>query len=322
MGARAIRFLGLASLFALGCAGTRGPGLDPSARSRMLRLGPERTSVRYEDPHAEDKRALFERINHDRALHGIPPLLYETRAALVGDLFCLDSALTGSSGHWDTRGRAPFLRWGLAGGVDYHVENVASYSVSSGRIDRPAVDLLLESHESMMAETPPNDGHRRTILDPSLTHVGIGMASVGGHFRMTEEFTRVGFEWLEVPRVPLAAGGRAAFAGKPLPGWEIGLVEIRFERPPRPLLLAELRGRRAYGYPRPVRSLWPLPPLGVGHSEGRPGEFEVSRDGRFTLTFPLDSGPGFYFVVCYLRRGQTLSEPMAAATAAMVDAFP
>ena len=28
----------------------------------------------------------------------------------------------------------------------------------------------------MMAEKPPDDGHRRAILDPLWTHVGIGVA--------------------------------------------------------------------------------------------------------------------------------------------------
>ena len=42
----------------------------------------------------------------------------------------------------------------------------------------------------MMAEKPPDDGHRQAILDPLWTHVGIGVALEGGEFRMTEEFTR------------------------------------------------------------------------------------------------------------------------------------
>ena len=29
----------------------------------------------------------------------------------------------------------------------------------------------------MMAEKPPNDGHRRTILDPEATHVGVGLGA-------------------------------------------------------------------------------------------------------------------------------------------------
>jgi hypothetical protein len=160
-------------------------------------------------------------------------VLYEPRAALAGDRFCLDAALAGSWGHWDTRGRAPYLRWALAGGADFQAENVAGYSVSSGRTDRPLGALMLDAHEAMMAERPPRDGHRRTILDPSFAHVGIGVAAVAGEFRMTEEFTRVTFEWIEVPTDAVPPSRGARFAGQTLPEWEVGEIEIRFEPPPR-----------------------------------------------------------------------------------------
>ena len=241
------------------CVGLRGPG---PPRPGHARLGPERVAIAYDDPHAGEKALLFQRINRDRALHGVPPLSYEPRAALVGDLFCRDAARSGTRGHWDAAGRAPYLRWGQAGGVDYHAQNAGSHTNTSGRLFLPLLDLLLERHEAMMAERPPDDGHRRTILDPLFTHVGIGAALAGGEFRMTEEFTRVGFEWIEVPKSPLAVGGLATFAGRPLAGWEVGLVEVRFEPPPRPLLPLDPCALGAYAYPPIVRRSARSPPPG------------------------------------------------------------
>lgn len=285
----------------------------------MLRLGPSRTTLGYDDPRADIKRVLFDRINRDRSSHGVPPVDYEPRAALVGDLFCLEQALSGTWGHWDLEGRAPYLRWALAGGVDYHVENAATYSVSPGVVGRPIAELLLESHESMMAERPPEDGHRRTILDPNLTHVGIGMAVVGGQFRMSEEFTSVGFEWIEIPAGPLPVGAKAVFSGKPLEGWEVAMVDIAYEPPPRPLSLPELRGRRAYSYPPVMRTLRPRLPLGLVYKAGDRGDFEQGE--RVTLRFPLNLGPGHYFVICSLRRQGRPRAPLFPATAAMVTAM-
>ena len=63
--------------------------------------------------------------------------------------------------------------------MDYHGENTAGLSTTSGEISRSVGELLIESHEAFMTELPPDDGHRRAILDPSFTHVGIGVAVVG-----------------------------------------------------------------------------------------------------------------------------------------------
>ena len=104
-----------ALLLAAGCAvhSSRRAGEAPPT----IRLGPDRTAVVYDDPREGEKRALLARINRDRAAAGVPPLHYEPRASLVGDLFCLDAALRGFWGHWDDRGRPPFVRWGLAGRI-------------------------------------------------------------------------------------------------------------------------------------------------------------------------------------------------------------
>jgi uncharacterized protein YkwD len=277
-----------------------------------LRLGLDRLAVPYDDPRAADKRLLFERINRDRLRHGAPALVWEPRAALVGDLFCLDAALTGAAGHWDMQGRPPYVRWGLAGGVDYHAQNSAAWSLSSGRFDGPVSEMVIRSHESMMAETPPHDGHRRLLLDPAYTHLGIGLAVVGRQLRLSEEFTRVAFEWIALPPQPQPAGSLATMAGRPLPGWQVGLVEIRFEPPPKPLSLLEIEARGAYEYPPTVRAL---------HPDAGAAEMEV-RHGEVRLRFALDQGPGHYYVLCYVRHPGDRLSPMMPATAVMITATP
>ncbi|MCL4822232.1 MAG: CAP domain-containing protein [Vicinamibacteria bacterium] len=290
-----------------------------TAAGPVLRLGPERLAV-ADSPHQRElKQALFERLNADRAAHGVAPLAWEPRAARVADRFCLDAALGASFGHWDPEGRAPYVRWALAGGVDYHAENVGAYAISGGKLLAPLLELALESHAAMMAERPPHDGHRRTILDPTLTHVGIGVGAAGGQVRMAQEFTRVGFDWVEVPSGPLRAGAQARFAARPLAGREIGLVEVRFEPPPRPLHPGDGRHGAAYGYPPIARSLYPRTAVGVRYVDGSTGDFRVNADGSFETTFALDRGPGLYLVLCYLRDGPG---EMQAFTAAGIVAHP
>ena len=301
---------------AAACIPPRPPAV-PRAIAPLVHLGPERTSIAYDDPGAAAKRVLFDRINRDRAAHGVAPVAWDPRAALVGDAFALDAALSGSRGHWDTRGRAPYLRWALAGGVDYHVQNAGMYSVSAGRIGRPPADILLAIHDSMMAERPPMDGHRRTILDPAHTHVGIGLAVAGTELRMSQEFTRVAFEWIEIPARSLSEDEWAAFRGRPLPEWELGLVEIRYEPPPRPMSIEETRRRVTYGYPRVVRTLVPRLAEGLAYVDGAVGEVEVE-DGVIAFEFPLDQGPGHYYVLCHVHPAGRPRDAMRPATAALV----
>jgi uncharacterized protein YkwD len=278
----------------------------------LVRVGPNRLELPYEERLTADKRALFERINRDRLRHGAPAVAWEPRAALMGDAFCLDNALTGAFGHWDLQGRAPYLRWGLAGGVDYHAQNAASWSLAWAHLEGPFAELLLQSHESMMAEIPPDDGHRRLILDPAFTHLGIGLAVVGSQLRLTEEFTRVAFEWVAVPPHPLAAGSVASVRGRALPGWEVGLAEVRFEPPPQPLTLLAVRSRRSYGYPPAVRTLYPT----LGRDD-----LVVRHNREVGVRFSLDQGAGHYFVLYYVRRAGDRRTPWIPATAALVTAL-
>jgi uncharacterized protein YkwD len=291
----------------------------PEVAGPLVRLGPERLSVRYDDPRQADKEVLLARINRDRAAHGAPPVRYEPRAALVGDLFCLDAALKGSVGHWDIAGRPPYLRWALAGGVDHHSQNATAYSASSGRVDDP-LSVMLHMHEEMMAEQPPHDGHRRLILDPAQTHVGIGLAVAGGELRMTQEFTRAVFEWIEIPAEPLRAGAWASFAGAVPSGWEIDVIEVRHAPFPSPLSRAETAARHGYAYPGVVKRYRQRLPDGSLYTAGGRGEFDF-KQGRASLAFPLAQGPGHYYVLAYVRP-IGYEGPVGPATAAMVTALP
>jgi hypothetical protein len=230
-------------------------------------------------------------------------------------------ALARSTGHWDPAGRAPYLRWGLAGGVDYHSQSTVALYDDAIPDDAPLLDRLLEAHAQIMAEQPPHDGRRRLMLDPTLTHVGIGAAQVDGQFRMSQEFTRVLLEWVEVPDRPLRAGSVAAVVARPLPGWRIAEIELRWE-PPLPEPTAGVVHRTGgYGYPEVVRRLRPEPPREMRDGTSGEPDFPVADDGRFALRFELSQGPGFYFVVCLLREWPSLDQSeLLPASAAMVVA--
>jgi uncharacterized protein YkwD len=314
-----------AVLFALlaSCAGPppSGAAAGPrAARAARRRCGPERGGTGYVERYAAAKAALFRKINAERAAVGAPPLGYDLLGARVGDDFCLDAATEGSVGHWDTRGRAPYLRWAEAGGCDYHSQNFASQSRIGDAIRESPESLLLSSHALMMAEKPPDDGHRRTVLDPIWTHAGIGAATVGGEFRMTEEFSRRVMEWIEVPAWPLPPRSRALFSARFLPGWNAGPVEIAYEPPPRPLSLREIGRRGSYQYPRTVRTFVPRLPEGLRWAGGDQGDFRIDPSGRIDVFVPLESGPGSYYVLVYAGKGAVSGKRLTPGTAARIVA--
>ncbi len=286
---------------AASCAPRPAPAPDP--RSGSVRYGLNRDEGGPGEREAAAKRKLLRRINADRATAGASPLEYDLLAARVGDAFCAEAVAGNFTGHWDLAGRPPYLRWALAGGVDFHGQNVFSISrkgwdVTGDEIAR----LLLDGHDRMMAERPPDDGHRRAILDPNWTHVGIGMAWAGGEFRMTEEFVRRVADWVELPAGPLAANGAATIRMKLPDGWTVGLLEIAFDPPAVPLTRDEIERRRSYGLPKGFARLYPALPPPARYAGGGQGDFTVTH-GRVEARIPLARGPGSYYAILYAAKG-------------------
>lgn len=274
----------------------------------------------YAERVPEAKAELLRVINEERRAHGAPPLAYDLLGAKVGDEFCEDAARNRTSGHWDLAGRAPYLRWTLAGGFDHHAQNFAAESRSGFDFTEPAAELLKKMHAAFMEETPPNDGHRRTVLDPLWTHVGIGYAVVGREMRMTEEYSRRVLEWVELPGGPVKAGKGALVAIKLPGGWRVGAVEVAWEGFPKPMSRAEIAARGSYGLPPAWRTLRPYPPVGTQWESGDPGAFRSKAGGRIELTVPLDRGPGHYFVVVYAAQGEVAGKRLFPVAIPMVTA--
>lgn len=284
----------------------------------MTRFGPDRAAAPYAEPELDAKAALLARINADRAAAGLSLLAYDLVAAKAGDAFCLDAARTGVMGHWDLAGRAPYDRFADAGGVDWSAENFSGVSRRGAVFRRDElVGLLLEAHGGMMAEKPPDDGHRKAILDPLWTHVGIGVALEGGEFRMTEEFTRHAAVWVEAPAGRVRAG-RTVPVNVQLPrGWKLAAIEVAHERFPRPLTAKEIRKRSSYAYPKASQTLLPRLAPGFQYTNGAAGEVGVA-EGVARAKIALVSGPGSYWVLVYAAPGAAEGKALSPITAVRI----
>ncbi|MBI5441304.1 MAG: hypothetical protein HY900_08855, partial [Deltaproteobacteria bacterium] len=293
---------GLRALVAMGASAALAALAAPDAGSRRVVMAGLPTAYVEKVPAA--KSEILRIINQERAAAGAPPLAYDLLGAKVGDEFCEDAARKRTSGHWDQAGRPPYLRWALAGGIDYHAQNFASESRQGFEFTEAPVELLMKTHAAFMSEKPPNDGHRKTVLDPIWTHVGIGFSIVGGEMRVTEEFSRRVLEWVELPPGPVKAGKEALVVLKLPRTWKVGAVEVAYEELPKPMSRPEIAARRSYGLPPTWQTYRPYPPAGTRWSSGEEGDFRQSAAGRIELTVPLLRGPGHYYLVVFASQSE------------------
>src|SRR5262249_38821876 len=106
--------------------------------------------------------------------------LDEGPPTIAGQAHAEDMARLGYLGHWGSDGSVPEQRHTEAGGADMVLENALCFTDEAKRTldPNPRIDpAQIEKAESQFFdETPPNDGHRKNILRPGHTKVGIGVA--------------------------------------------------------------------------------------------------------------------------------------------------
>jgi cysteine-rich secretory family protein len=250
-----------------------------------------------DDPYYGVRLALVERINRDRADAGLSGVEFDPLSAAVADHHCQEMAAARYLSHQNQQGLLPYHRYHLAGGRDHVQENLSRITVFSGSRSpigtQPPEILprLTEAHERMVAEKPPLDGHRKTILDPAHTHVGIGFAVVEGEFTMAEEFLN---RYVHLNELPLTLPNTSiAVEGEMLrKGFGPYFCALFYEGEPAPRTPYQLE--RTYAY---------------SDSEGdecvavRPWEMRFDpSSGRFRFSLqPKNCGPGFYHLLLWVR---------------------
>src|SRR5436309_3942357 len=240
-------------------------------------------------------------INRDRKQFGLPAVKLDAFASTVADAYCREQIRNGTSGHFTTDGQAPYMRYSFAGGNDGVSENAAAWSASYNFSDRALYEMMRRSEDAMMREVAPHDGHRRTILDPHATHVGIGLAWDRGEFRLTQEFIRHYVDWTRpLPRTA-SIGDLVLCSGRPLPGYEIDAITVHHEPLPQTMAAVTANAITTYGLPDTRRQY--LPRLGFHefYIGGGRGDFPISKDRSFAFVVPFPDGPGVYTLVIWIR---------------------
>ena len=254
-------------------------------------------------------------INRDRKLYNLPPVQLDLEASAIGDDYCRRQINNKTNGHFTTDGLAPYMRYSFAGGNDGVSENAAAWSANYTFSERALYEMSRRSQDAMMSEMAPNDGHKRTILDPHATHVGIGLAWEGAEFRLVHEFIRRYVRWTRPLPRRARAGETVQIAGQPLAGASIEAISVHFERAPETMPAHVANALTSYSLPSKRKDYFPrlkqeyrrhpngtLEIVRREYPGGHRGDFTVAKDGAFSFDIPFTQGAGIYTVVVWVRR--------------------
>jgi uncharacterized protein YkwD len=268
---------------------------------------------------------ILRMINRDRAAHGLPPVQLDPEVSVLADAYCERQIRERTTGHFTTDGQPPYMRFSFAGVNDGISENAAAWSANYTFSERALHEMARRSQAAMMAERAPNDGHRRTILDPHATHVGIGVAWKDGEFRIAHEFVRRYVTWTRpLPRAA-SAGDPVIASGVPAPGYRVEAISVHHEAVPDAMAAHVANSMDSYRLPKKRRDYLPrlrsflrqrqdgtFAYVREEYTDGRRGDFNVREDGSFHFAVPFNDGDGIYTVVVWLAKDGQM-KPIAAS---------
>jgi len=258
------------------------------------------------------REKLLNLVNEERTVAGLNKLALDELACRVGDAHAGDMMKGEFLAHWGSDGRNAYQRYSFAGGIDALQENVGSAESIQSLAPNSVIKDFLDMHLAMMAETPPNDGHRRAILYPYHTHVGFGLAYQGHSLRLDELYLA---RYLQFDVVPRQAKPKATiiFTGRMLNARHfLHEVDVCYEPLPRPPEISWLRTPRSLSLPADSVILRPKAPAGTYYTDGSLGDFDWG-GGRFRVpAYMFRSGPGIYTIVFWINRNSN-EHPFPAA---------
>jgi len=269
------------------------------------------------------RHEMLRQINRDRARFGLKPVELDPQVSAQADIYCRTQIRNGTTGHFTTDGQSPYMRHSFSGGNDGLSENAAAWSASYNFSERALYEMTRQSQHAMMAEKPPHDGHRRTILDPHATHVGIGLAWEKGEFRIAQEFLRRYVTWSRPFPRSAGVGEPVMATGKPIDGYRVQAISVHHEPVPEPMIPKVANAMTTYKLPEKRRDYIPrlrsyirahddgtFRLIREEYSDGRRGDFYSGDDGTFTFDVPLRDGAGVYTIVVWVaKKGQTTPIP-------------
>lgn len=237
-------------------------------------------------------------INQSREKHNAPPVKLDILACRVANKQSKEAAENKFNGHWNLRGEKPYHRWAVAGGIDHIGENAASMWFS-GNHDKSLdnqLKLMKKSHDEFMAEIPPNDGHKKQVIDPIHNYVGIGCYITDHEFRYYEEYIDRYIEFINIEPDKNNPDGNILLV-KPISDKHfVYAVIVYYEPIPSPLTIEQVNAKGAYPdyTEETILSIWP---------------WDLKQDketGNYRIPFSFKKRGSYYFNI-YLSEEKFVS---------------
>jgi uncharacterized protein YkwD len=252
--------------------------------------------------HKYQELALFavELINRDRAANGLATV--ELAGNTASQSHAEENLANGYSSHWGLDGSKPYMRYTLAGGVDYIGENVIGTGMSGDPSDaRNPKQMLEQAHERFM-DSP---SHRANILNRWHKKISLGIAYDNDNFHLVQHFEGGFIRFSEFPNISstiLLTTGRAIVGN-------IEQINLHYDPLPEPLSPEELNAPpydSSYSLGGIIGYVLAPPPNGFEYSDLSPLDvvatrWDIKTDGSFAIEADigqmLGQGNGIYTVV-------------------------
>lgn len=244
-------------------------------------------------------------------------LQHDPRLTRLGNAFCAALLAQNRRGHVAEDGAQPYLRYLLAGGRGFHRENVGSYSTTATLLVSQVPELALELTQAMLNEKPPQDGHRRTLLAPFATHLGVGLA-VGPHRLVLTHEVATQLAQVEQKQVLCPPGSPWVLSGRFPAPWRLAGVEVLWE----PLPDGAAPEMASYSYP-PRKAWYETKEFFPGTRVLLPGAIDLGRGGGFSWRHRVGNLPGVELYVLWgARPGERELEPLALGGCIVASELP
>ena len=250
----------------------------------------------------------LELINRDREGNGLAPVTLGSNSA--AQKHAEERLANRHSSHWGMNGLKPYMRYTLAGGVNYEAENgfmTETYWIG-GRdpsYRRDPKEMLEEAQEGLMA----SPGHRKNILDKWHKKVNLGIAYDEGRLDLVQQFEG---DYIDFSKLPSISGNILLMAGKV----NLGIIEnitMYYDPLPQPLSPEQLDAPPyddAYGLGEDIGTILPPLPPDYFYIDLLPNDviaitWDIESEGLFTIEANvspiLEEGKGVYTVVVWVE---------------------
>lgn len=179
-------------------------------------------------------------INDDRQSHGLAPVVLGDNVA--AQQHAEDKLRNGYGSHWGMNGLTPFMRYTLAGGVNYEAENGSDPGFTEKGVryrEQSPRQSLKEAQEGLMN----SPGHRRNILNKWHKKVNLGIACNRYTCSVVQQFEG---DYVEFSQEPGIIDGILSFEGNLKGGFTFDGADVRYDQPPHPLTLGQLDATYSY----------------------------------------------------------------------------